>query len=153
MQRAGGIAVALALLASPAAAAETAEAFVSRIYDEFTSVNGPYLGIEEVYSQRVVKLIEADNDAARGEVGYLDFNPLCQCQDAKNFMASYDVKVTGSTALAAVKYSNMMKPSQLTLKLVKEKGEWRVDDVVSRGKSMQQGLRRSTAAMLKEKRA
>ena len=113
---------------------QTAENFARGLYAQvggegFTSVSeqvGPH-----VWSAATWSKIQAATEAANGEAGPLDFEPLCSCQDNTDLrLVSLETTSTGpNTADASVGLGGEDDAiSGLTLKLVKESGQWRVDD-------------------------
>src|SRR5690349_11349735 len=73
--------LALALAAAPGnAPAETARAFVDRTFAGYARGDfNPLAHPEKYFSDNLAKEIRLDS--AGGEVGYLDGDPLCDCQD------------------------------------------------------------------------
>lgn len=148
---------------APAQGADTAgaEAFVRALFAAYS--DGPEVtGPENQWSAGTQALLDADGEAAQG-VGYLGADPICDCQDWMNLrVTSLAVTSTGiDTADAAVVFVNGEgqggTPTAETLKLVRENGAWKVDDIVyGQGHSMvgepplKQGVAASTAAMLAE---
>ena len=75
----------LAASAPSADDSASAEQFLRKVYASYAS-DGPgvpndTLKEEDVYDASLIALMAADQDAADGEVGYLDGDPLCDCQD------------------------------------------------------------------------
>src|ERR1044072_5684231 len=71
-----------ATILAPAPAAEPPRAFVERIYagyrnDGYNPLAHPAL----VFEAPLVEAIAEDARLSRDEVGYMDADPLCQCQD------------------------------------------------------------------------
>lgn len=122
--------------AAPAAAAtsaqaEGAEAFVRDLYASYHDDPG-IQRTDVVWSERTKALWDENFEAAQG-VGYLGFNVICACQDwLKLQVTSLVVTPTGSdSADAAVEFVNGEPPETVrqTLKLVREDGQWAVDDI------------------------
>ena len=120
--------------AAPAAQADGAEAFVRELYavyhDDPNVQSGQSGG---VWSARTKDLWDENFEVAQG-VGYLGFDPICNCQDwLKLRITGLNVTPTGpNRADAAVTFVNGEPPTTVsqTLKLVKEDGSWTVDDIV-----------------------
>lgn len=116
-----------------AAQAEGAEAFVRELYavyhDDPAVQSGQSGG---VWSARTKALWDENFEAAQG-VGYLGADPICACQDWQNLrVTSLVVTPTGpESADAAVVFLNGEPPETVrqTLKLVREDGQWAVDDI------------------------
>jgi hypothetical protein len=81
----------LSMLLPATCAAQTkpqAEKFVRHLYSRYehpASPNGPDTmgrGAATIFSFQLLRLIRADEREAHGEVGRLDGDPICDCQDA-----------------------------------------------------------------------
>ncbi len=100
-------------------------------------------GRDPLYSRTLNALIGVDFREAKGEVPYLNYDPVCACQDADGF-ALTGLKMTpdgDKAALADVTFANHGETQQQTLKLVKEGPMWRIADVVdAKGKSLHDAL-------------
>lgn len=116
------------------AQAEGAEAFVRETYAGYHDDPNIQSGrTDAVWSARTKALWDENFEAAQG-VGYLGFDPICACQDwAKLHITSLVVTPTGpDSADATVVFVNGEPPETVrhTLKLVREDGNWAVDDIV-----------------------
>lgn len=119
-----------------AAAAEGPEPFVRAIYAQF--VNGgpkgepPAPGQHPMFSRTMNALIGADVRAANGEVPTLNYNPFCSCQDQGEFVvtALAVAQADANAADANVAFTNAGQARRMELKLVREGGNWKVDDIV-----------------------
>ena len=68
--------------------------------------------------------------AKRGEVGSLDFDPFVDAQEWE--ISEFDIAVSDTAhgkAIATVKFTNLGKPTVVTLDLVAAKNEWRIRDI------------------------
>lgn len=79
------------------------------------------------------------------EMGALDYDPFCQCQDwdPNGFFYYIDsVSVKGERANVAIKVKAVgnMELAAITLKLIREGGKWVVDDVTDGGGSLRDYL-------------
>ena len=128
------------LLASPAAAQDLgqAKAFVAGLYAAYGKDPGPdYLGrqAKQVWSPALLALMRREAASTpKDEVGALDGDPICNCQDYK--ITSVDVKVTQTgptTARADVFFLNLGRRQLVSLDLALMGRRWRVDDVHSQG--------------------
>jgi hypothetical protein len=135
------------VFAGPAAAQDLgqAKAFVTGLYAAYARHPGPdYAGRQarQVFSPTLLALMR--RDAARtpkGDVGTLDGDPICNCQDYE--ITSVEVAVTASgpaKARADVRFRNFGDPQSVTLDLVAAGGQWRVDDVHAEGTPSLAGL-------------
>jgi hypothetical protein len=84
------------------------------------------------FSLSLIRVIRAElRKTPKGEVGKIDGDPICNCQDWENLsIAKLDVTRTGdSTAMANVTIKNMEATSTVKLLLVWTPQGWRIDDV------------------------
>ncbi|MND95504.1 hypothetical protein D3C80_877600 [compost metagenome] len=133
-----------------AAGEQDAEAFVRALYANAAApvANDPAAtaitpGRDPLYTRTLNALVGADFNAAKGEVPYLNYDPICACQDADGF-ALTALKMTpdgDKAASAEVTFTNHGQTHQQTLKLVKEGPMWRIADVIDgQGKSLHDAL-------------
>jgi Protein of unknown function (DUF3828) len=137
--------IAAACLASTASAATaaldaaSAKAFVESLYSHYPSnpdtrsafdPTGKNAG--QVFDPGMVAAFREDRRLAHGEVGFVDSDPLCQCQDDTGMKATVgSVTATGPNAADVV--VNLVYPNDpaiaLTLHLVPVNGAWRIYDL------------------------
>jgi hypothetical protein len=136
MRTAIALAAALALAGQAAAAPNLASAqrFVETLYAAYKDKgDGPqYLGRQapQVFSPPLLALIRRDQKLAHGEVGALDGDPICDCQDWRIRNVRVTVNVKGpDKAVAVARFVNTGEPQVVNLDLVVVKGAWRVDNV------------------------
>ena len=105
-----------------------------KLYQGYQQGDGPdYLGAQapQVFSPHLLRLIR--RDAARtpkGEVGALDGDPICNCQDFEMSAIQVQVSAAGrGWARAWATFVNAGQPQAVSLDLVAVKGHWRVADV------------------------
>ncbi|WP_436357149.1 DUF3828 domain-containing protein [Brevundimonas sp. CEF1] len=133
-----------------AAGEQNAEAFVRALYANAAAplANDPAAasitpGRDPLYTRTLNALVGADFHAAKGEVPYLNYDPICACQDADGF-ALTALKMTpdgDKAATAEVTFTNHGQTHQQTLKLVREGPMWRIADVIDgQGKSLHDAL-------------
>ena len=133
-----------------AAGEQDAEAFVRALYANAAApvANDPAAtaitpGRDPLYTRTLNALVGADFNAAKGEVPYLNYDPICACQDADGF-ALTALKMTpdgDKAASAEVTFTNHGQTHQQTLKLVREGPMWRIADVIDgQGKSLHDAL-------------
>jgi hypothetical protein len=127
-----------AVLARPALAADaTAIAFVTSIYDAYKGKDSKGIPLENARAVRryfepsLAALINKDRAIAakHGEVGLLDGDPFIDAQDWD--ISNLDITVSDTTpgkASAAVKFTNLGKPTTVVLDLVKIRNDWRIHD-------------------------
>ncbi|WP_152223993.1 DUF3828 domain-containing protein [Pseudomonas sp. SCB32] len=143
-----------------AADTASAERFLRQIYSNYTpdgpGVPNKQLKEADVFDAALIALMKADQDAAEGEVGYLNGDPLCDCQDWG------DIRIQTLTFAAAdgdrLKASVTLKDvvtgegKQLDLLLHNTAQGWRVEDFVNDEGSLAENLRLNTQELLQFKK-
>jgi hypothetical protein len=124
--------IVLALLASVAQPEESAKAYLQHLYANYRhSEYSPFTRPDEVFAPRLLSAIRKDEQLAHGEVGFLDGDPLCGCQDTGGMRARVGaVAARGRSATAHVSIS--FGPSEhrdIRLKLERTRAGWRISDV------------------------
>lgn len=122
--------------------AASAKTFLQSIYARY-SKNGPGVKIagpraaRYLHSSLIALLREDAKAAGPGEVGVLDGDPLCSCQDWEGiFGLQIDVhepkadRVEASVSFALLKDAKPQDKRSLVITLAEEKSAWRVWDVV-----------------------
>ena len=122
-------------LAAHAQSADDARRFVTGLYGAYGHSQPDYVGHEalQVFSPRLLALIRRDQRAARGEVGALDGDPICDCQDSGGLKLTWAGVDHFSPGHAAVRVELAFPDGRrvITLDLAAQHGAWRVDDVHS----------------------
>jgi len=139
---------ALLALFLAAAPAETPRAFVERLYAGYRDSDySPLARPERVFAPPLVAAIREDQRLSSGEVGYLDGDPLCQCQDPAGLRPEIGEvrQLTRSKVTAHVLLSFPGSDRRdLRLHLVRTGAGWRVADVATADEpSLLDSLRRS----------
>jgi hypothetical protein len=141
---------ALPALAAPA---ESPEAFVRRVYARYARDKGPGVSTERpagtpYFAAPLLDAFAKDQELAHGEVGAIDADPVCDCQDWGKLRVK-QVAVTpgqGGAVLARVTFTNFGKPQTLTLTLADTPDGWRIADIGSKDiKSLKAFLDESNA--------
>lgn len=136
-----------------AAGEKDAEAFVRALYARAAEPRkGPdpaeatiTPGRDPLYSRTMNALIGVDSReaAAKDEVPYLNYDPICACQDT-DALGLKTVTMTPDgprAAVAQVIFTNHGEDHRQTLKLVKEGPMWRIADVIDdEGQSLHDDL-------------
>jgi hypothetical protein len=135
-------ALAAALLAAGAAQAQdlpSAHRFVAAIYGHYpTSDKRPSFEptgslAPALFDAALVRLIREDQRLAKGEVGALDGDPFCDCQDDGGTSYTVGPGQAGAAGAAIVKVERRgpgaEKPETITLDLVHTPVGWRVHDI------------------------
>ncbi|MGN6208678.1 DUF3828 domain-containing protein [Asticcacaulis sp.] len=120
------------------------EAFLTRLYAHYsgkpadTSFSPTGAQAPLWFDREMVGLMAEDTRLANGEVGALDGDPICDCQDFGTLSANIKIEqVTATTARASViitetgaTYSPAARqPRTITYDLVMEDGDWRIHDI------------------------
>ena len=124
----------LMVIALPAAAqdAASAKAFLTALYASYHGDGPDIFGKQasKVFSPRLRGLIRRDRELAHGEVGALDGDPVCNCQDFEIKDVSVEATLKGpGLAQATAKFRNFGKPEVVRLDLVAGAGGWRIDNI------------------------
>lgn len=121
--------------AAPTPAATTPEAFVRSLYGEGEFPGGPAERIEEraIWSARTLALLaEADRLTLRGDIGFFEAHPICDCQDGTPLLQSATATSTGPASADVAVVQGFAEPGnethRKTYNLVLEGGQWRIDD-------------------------
>jgi hypothetical protein len=132
------IAAALAAAAAamaPAAAPASPQAFVAGLYlryrrdPDFSPLRRPRL----VFAPRLAAAISEDERLSTGEVGFLDGDPLCDCQDAADLRATVarvERKGPGTRVEMLIRLAGNDR-RRLRLTLVRVGSVWRIADIAS----------------------
>jgi len=126
------ILIALAAAAAPATTpAETPRFFVERVYAGYRDPDfSPLKRPERVFAPPLVAAIREEARLSRGEVGFMDADPLCDCQDPTGMRPSVtEATQTGATARVRVALRFGGDTRRLALKLVRTPAGWRIADV------------------------
>lgn len=140
----------LALAAAAAQPAETPRRFLDQVYASYSKADfSPFAHASRYFAPRLLAAINEDSRLAHGEVGYLDGDPLCQCQDASGLHARVArVKTTGSgraNAEVILDYPDNT-PTRIRLSLTLTTDGWRIADVSAHGEpSLLRALQRSNS--------
>ena len=119
---------------------EGPEAFLRRVYtpyvkgDQHVSPTGK--NAAKIFDAHLTTLIRKDQANAKGEIGALDQDPICDCQDF-NHLKSLSIKLRQGDrgrVVASVRFINGSTPVLLTYALNVTKSGWRVADIGSKGK-------------------
>jgi hypothetical protein len=125
----------LALLAAAAQTAESPKVFMERLYAAYRQSNySPFTHPDRVFAPRLLAAINEDSKLAHGEVGYLDGDPVCQCQDTAGMHPSIASVSQQAPDKATVKVSIAWehdKAQPATFSLLRTRAGWRIADVSS----------------------
>ncbi|HEX8063747.1 MAG TPA: hypothetical protein VF535_11080 [Allosphingosinicella sp.] len=124
----------LALLLGAAAPAEKPGAFVERLYAGYRDPDySPLARPERVFAPPLVAAIREDARLSRDEVGYMDADPLCQCQDPTGLRPDIrEIRTSGrSRASVRVGIDFGADHREVRLRLVRTAAGWRIADVAT----------------------
>ncbi|EPX7408539.1 DUF3828 domain-containing protein [Cronobacter dublinensis] len=134
-------------------AEQTPTQFLKALYQSYSKGNEPVdftsQGEKQILSDRLLKLVNEDTRLAGGEVGFLDYDPICYCQDWDD-LAVDKINVTNSDAAhakATVTFRPFRSSPDATTQsfaLINEKGRWRIDDIMNGNGSLSQSLQESS---------
>jgi hypothetical protein len=116
--------------------AQSARAFLEGVYAKYAaSNNGPdTLGKDapDLFAPELLALIREDQRVAQGEVGLLDHDPICSCQDTEGLkVTALKVIPTGQHQVKAkVSFVNGGHPVRVGFSLIQDdSGHWRILDI------------------------
>ena len=137
--RATVIILCLSWFPAVAAADESAEAFIRGVYARYAGAHGAGVATDArgggaVYSRDMLNGFAKSSSAAKGDIGPIDYDPICSCQDVK------DVRLTTisllrsdeSSALVRVSFTNEGEQHGVTLTLANTPRGWRIADIQDR---------------------
>jgi hypothetical protein len=149
--------VTLCILALPAAgiAAQTdsPENFLRHLYAQYAPGKNPvafdYPDAAPLVDASLLALLHRDQEAAKGEVGAIDYDPVCQCQDWEALkIVSLRVTPSGADhATGTVTFDNGTGRAKwratVRFDLVRVAGAWKIHDIGSKDAASLQGLLRA----------
>lgn len=122
-----------AMAAEPNAA--SAEQFLRGLYAKYTHNGKPtpfvYPDARTIADANMMALLKRDHDKSNGEVGAMDSDPVCRCQDWEAIkVTAVQVTMQGASAAAAdLTFSDMGDVQKLHYSLVWTKDGWRIHDI------------------------
>ena len=129
----------LFLMASVAQAADptpaSAEQFLRGLYAKYVPNGKPtpfvYPDAKNIADPAMMALLKHDRDKSNGEVGAMDSDPICRCQDWESIkVTSLHVTMQGKDAAGAdVTMSDMGDVQKIHYSLVWVNGGWRIHDI------------------------
>jgi hypothetical protein len=131
-----------AVAAPDPADAAAAKAFLVRLYAHYlTSKNNTFsmfdTNVADVFDPDMIALLKADQKALKGDLGEIDGDWLCDCQDFTSIQATINVtSATPTTAHATSDFHDTVDPrpsERDTFDLVKVNGAWRIHDMSTPG--------------------
>jgi hypothetical protein len=129
------ILIAFAAGAAPATApAETPRHFVERVYAGYRDPDfSPLKRPERVFAPALVAAMREEARLSRGEVGFMDADPLCECQDPSGLRPSVTdaapIRPAAARVRVTLRFGEGGELRELTLRLVRTAAGWRIADV------------------------
>ena len=119
--------------------AADATAYLQSLYDHYkSSKNNSFqmfdANVREVFDADTIRLLDADEKALKGDLGVIDGDWLCDCQDFVSLKTTIAVQSASPTeARATSDFVDTGMPGQGArhdeIALVKENGRWRIHDI------------------------
>jgi len=111
-----------------------ARRFVAGLYAAYGKEPGPdytaHGAGQDIYAPKLLALMRKDEAAAQGEVGAVDFDPICDCQDYSITRVTISVnRAASGKTIAQVRFKNSNAWQRVTLDLVPVGGVWKISDV------------------------
>jgi hypothetical protein len=111
---------------------QNARSFVENLY--ILESRRQFADFSVFLTPSLAALVEKDRKAAPGEIGKLDFDPICDCQDSDGlrFQVTHLTR-SGSRAVASVSlHFNDKTVRNVRLSLLRESDRWSIDDIQTR---------------------
>jgi hypothetical protein len=113
--------------------AATPRAFLERTYASYRNPNfNPFDHLDRYFAPRLIAAIREDSRLARGEVGYVDGDPICQCQDPDGVHAKVTrERLQGPSRASAEVIVDFTDSTarRVRFSLVRTAAGWRIADV------------------------
>jgi hypothetical protein len=89
-------------------------------------------GADTIFAPDLLKLIRLDEKLAKGEVGCIEADPICDCQDSEGLTVK-QIKISKGKGVthADVKYKISETNLSLRLELLNIKEKWYIIDIIS----------------------
>lgn len=134
----------------------SAKEFLSSLYKGYQSPKEvDYLGkaADSIFTPELLKLIREDEKQADGEVGNLNYDPICNCQDFEISGVQITIKKLKKTEMEAdVHFVNSGTEVNLVFRLVANGSRWRIGDIKSKSTpSLYQFLQKNLKPIPREK--
>lgn len=111
-------------------------AFLERLYSAYTprgkGNDFSYPGARDIVDAPLLALLHRDQIKSKGEVGAMDSDPICQCQDWESFkVLSMHTQTSGAArASGDVTFMPDTKDTEkVHFELVRENGAWKIHDI------------------------
>jgi len=125
------------LLAAAAPHSQTPQAFVANLYAYYRNRNfSPFRHVEAIFAPRLAAAIRLDEKRSPpDEVGALDWDPICGCQDWSKLRPEIRriAPISPDRVALAIRLYDMNHHHSLSLVLERTTAGWRVADILDRG--------------------
>ncbi|HWA63900.1 MAG TPA: DUF3828 domain-containing protein [Caulobacteraceae bacterium] len=111
------------------------KAFLQGVYAHYKSSQGDTFdplgrNLPQVFDKDMGRLMAEDTRLLKGDLGAIDGDWLCQCQDFDSIVATITVhSTTPTTAKASADFKVFDRAQHNDFDLVKEDGAWRIHDM------------------------
>lgn len=118
---------------------DSAYQFVSNLYANYqNSTSGSVfsnLKADHIFTPDLLKLIRLDQEYAQGEAGYLDWDPLCDCQDPEGLhIKKITIFQNSEITYAEINIVFTAEEKKVILQLKHLNGKWLINNI--EGKSV-----------------
>jgi hypothetical protein len=133
------VVVAAATIQAAAQDITSAEGFLRKLYNGYLTgqpaPNPTGRAAGELFTTALLALIRADQALAAGELGVLQRDPICACQDYDRLeQLKISMEPAGPTqARGTVSFVNSGTPTTVQYRLVEQDGRWRIGDIAEPG--------------------
>jgi len=127
-----------ALLLAAAPAADTPRAFLARLYARYERGDlNPIPRQEKIYAPELVRQMRLNAKLyGPNEVGLIDYDPVCQCQDMSEMKARIgEIAAAGpgrAEAKVSIGFGHQTERQAIRIKLLHTPAGWRIADIGSR---------------------
>lgn len=115
-------------------AQDSAYQFVSNLYANYqNSASGDIfnkLQTDSIFTPDLLKLIRLDQEYAHGEAGYLDWDPLCDCQDPDGLhIKKIAIFQKSGITYAEINLGTTVEEIKVILQLKHLNGKWLINNI------------------------
>lgn len=142
------------LFAAAALQPQSPQTFVEHLYANYRSNSfSPFDHADAIFTTRLAAAIRLDRRFSADEVGTLDWDPICGCQDWAQLRPEIKrvTMISAGRAAVVIRLHDMDRSHSLSFILTHEKAGWRVADVLDGG-SLLALLERENSSVLRSRR-
>lgn len=123
--------------AQPTTQTKSAKHFVEGLYSRYGPTGNPANLLEnnanEAFDHTLIALANADAKLAKPDIGVLDYDPVCNCQDTDATFPNLQIAIKpmdSRRASATVSFLGYQREqNKIVLTLLREKGLWRIFNI------------------------